>query len=191
MIEYIILTIALIIIWLLNGICIIHALKHKLPSEFFMHMGIGLFFTVLAVELCLMEKTPWLTFNYLVIKIIGFALYGPSALLIAMTFIALNTKGKATQMTESTNLITSGIFGIVRQPMSLGIALWALALIMVFQSVFSLILGVAVVFCMRISAQAEINLNIKKFGKAYTQYAQQVPIWNVFKRIFKRNIPKK
>jgi protein-S-isoprenylcysteine O-methyltransferase Ste14 len=156
-----------------------------------MHIGLGLFFTILAAELCLIGKTPWLFLDYPVIEIIGFALYVPSALLITMTFIALNTKGKATQMTESTNIVTSGIFGIVRQPMTLGIALWALALIMVFQSVFSLILGVAVVLCMRISAQTEIAFNIRKFGKAYEQYAQRVPVWNVFKSILKHRIRKK
>jgi protein-S-isoprenylcysteine O-methyltransferase Ste14 len=191
LIEYLILTVALFIIWLLNGICIIHSIKHKICSEFFMHIGIGLFFTIIAAELCLLGKTPWLTFDYLPIKIIGFVLYVPSALLIAMTFIALNTKGKATQMTESSKLITSGIFGIIRQPMTLGIALWAIALIMVFQSFFSLILCIVVIFCMWISARTEIAYNIRKFGEAYTQYAQHVPVWNIFKSILKSDIPKK
>jgi len=141
-----------------------------------MHIGLGLFFTIIAAELCLMGKTPWPNFDYLTIKIIGFVLYAPSALLIIMTFIALNRKGKATQLTESSQLVASGIFGIIRQPMTLGIALWSIALIMTFQSIFSLMLGVSVILCMWISARTEIDYNIRKFGEAYTRYAQSVPI---------------
>ena len=64
--------------------------------------------------------------------------------------------------------------------MTLGVALWALALALVFQSLLSLCLAVIVVVLMWLAARSELEYNRRRFGPAYAEYARKVPMWNIF-----------
>ena len=112
-------------------------------------------------------------------------IYIPSAVLVFGSMIHLKHKGKAKTLAPhgTTTVVQTGIYGIVRHPMWLGMAIWAVALILVFQSVFSIVLSTVAVVCFRMGATKEDEFNIKEFGDDYKEYMHKVPIWNVFKRL--------
>lgn len=69
--------------------------------------------------------------------------------------------------------------------MFLGTAVWSAALILVFQSILSIVLGTLAIFCFWMASKEEDELNIKKFGKTYGEYIKKVPMWNAFKGLRK------
>ena len=101
---------------------------------------------------------------------------------------ALKYKGKpkTNDLSATTTFIDSGIYGFVRQPMTLGMAMWSIALILFFQSILAVMLGVVSLFCFWISARKESEYDIGKFGNAYKEYIQKVPMWNILKGLRKR-----
>ncbi|MCK4352913.1 hypothetical protein KAW65_05845 [candidate division WOR-3 bacterium] len=175
------------VIWIVNGICIIEGIKKQILSETYTHIGLSIFFTLLAIELTLGSAEAWMHFNILWLKVIGWVLYIPSAFLTFGSLITLKHKGKPEthDFTSTTTLINTGIYRIVSQPMTLGMAIWSIALILVFQSIISIILGIASTFCFWMGAKKETEKNIKKFGDTYKEYINKVPMWNVFKRLRK------
>ncbi len=174
-----------VIILIANGICIVHAIRNHITSEIYMHTGLTLFFSLLTIELTIGRNEAWMHYNVFWPEIIGWILYIPSAILVITSMIALHNKGKpeSADFTSSTNFIDSGVFGLVRQPMTLGIAIWSIALALVFQSLLAVILGLLALFCFWMSARKESIYNIRKFGDDYKEYMKKVPMWNIFKRI--------
>lgn len=94
-------------------------------------------------------------------------------------------KPKNADFTATTAFIDAGIYSLVRQPMTLGMAIWSIALIFVFQSVLAVILGVVSVFCFWMSARKESEYDIRKFGNIYKDYMKKVPQWNILKGLRK------
>ena len=94
------------VIWIINGRCIIHSAREHITGEIYSHTGLGIFFTLLTLEL-----------------------------------------------------------------------------ILVFQSVFSIVLSTVAVVCFRMGAIKEDEFNIKEFGDEYKEYMNKVPMWNVFKEL--------
>ena len=172
------------IIWFANGICIVHAVKNKITSELYMHTGLALFFSVLALELTLGNSGVWNHSDINLLEVIGWLLYIPSAILVISSMAGLSRKGKpqGPDFTETTSIIKSGIYGSIRQPMTLGLAIWSLAIILVFQSVVTLILGLGSLFCFWMAARKESEYNIRKFGDDYSEYMKKVPMWNLFRK---------
>ena len=177
-----------IIIWLLNGVCIVHSLKEKIVSECYMHIGLGTFFSLLALELTIGRSEAWSHFEVIWMSVIGWILYIPSAFLVIASMIQLKHKGKpkSADFTATTTFIDSGIYRYIRQPMTLGLAIWSIALILVFQSVYAIILGLISLFCFWMAARQESRYNIRKFGDNYREYLNHVPMWNIFKVLRKR-----
>jgi len=173
-------------IWLINGIWIIRAVKEHVISEVYMHSGLSAFFTLLTVELILGTRI-WTEFDISWLRIVGFILYVPSAVLVFGSMIELKRKGKPQtgDPTAATVFINSGVYRMVRQPMTLGMAIWSVALILVSQSIISIILGVSSAFCFRMAASKEAEYNIRKFGDKYIEYMKRVPMWNVLGRLRK------
>lgn len=64
--------------------------------------------------------------------------------------------------------------------MWLGMVIWSAALILVFQSFFSIALSTVAVVCFWMGATKEDEFNIKEFGVDYKEYMSKVPMWNVF-----------
>ncbi len=172
------------IIWILNGICIVHSFKEHIISELFMHTGLAIFFSLLAIKLTIGAKGIWTYFEIKPLTVIGWILYIPSALLVISSLIQLKHKGKTkgADITDTTTFIQSGIYRYIRQPMTLGLAIWSVALILVFQSLLALILGLVSLFCFWMAARKESTYNIRKFGDTYKEYTKKVPMWNIFKR---------
>jgi protein-S-isoprenylcysteine O-methyltransferase Ste14 len=91
-------------------------------------------------------------------------LFLPAGALVIAAMLALHRAGRARDITESIRLVTTGVFRLLRQPMTLGIALWSLALALLFQSLFSVCLAAATVALMWLAARTEMEYNRRKFG---------------------------
>jgi protein-S-isoprenylcysteine O-methyltransferase Ste14 len=122
------------IIWIVNGIWIRQAVKERFTSEIYIHTGLGVFFTMLALELTIGIRGAWTHFGISWLGLIGWILYIPSAILVFGSMIELKRKGKPRTYDPSytTTFVDTGIYGIIRQPITLGMAIWSIALILVF-----------------------------------------------------------
>jgi len=176
-----------VIIWVfLLGILIPEIREKRIISEIYGHCGISFFLTSLVFGLGKVGTQ----YNILPLKIIGFVLYLPAAFLVVSSAIGLKRKGKpkSADLTATTTIVDTGIFQIVRHPMSLGLAIWSIGLILTFQSLISIILGISAIFCLRIYSKKEDTFNIEQFGNGYREYMEKAPMWNVFKGL--RNLKK-
>ena len=175
------------IIWVFFlGILIPEIRGKRIISEIYGHCGISFFLTSLVLGLC----NVGIQYNILPLKIIGFILYLPAAFLIVSSSIALRRKGKpkSADLTATTALVDTGIFQIVRHPMSLGLTIWSIGLMLTFQSILSIILGISAIFCLHIYSKKEETFNIEQFGDGYREYMEKVPMWNAVKGL--RNLKK-
>ena len=188
MIRYLISIVLCAVVWIINIREIIHAVKKRMPSEIFIHAGLGLFFTILIIEWTLGAFGYWGRLNILWLKIIGLILFIPSAYLEWTSHKMLKHKAhpESGKLSATTVLVDTGIYGFVTQPMTLGVATWSIALIFVFQSLLSLLLGLACVLLFWLSATKESVHNISKFGDAYKDYMQKVPMWNVLSWLIRK-----
>jgi protein-S-isoprenylcysteine O-methyltransferase Ste14 len=186
MVRYLVMAGVLAVVWGFNIAWTVDALRRRARSGLFMHLGLGLMLSIPAVELSLGAQAPWPRLDSGLARIVGLALYVPSAALVVTTFAALQRRGRARDLTESSRLVTTGVFALLRQPMTLGVTLWAVALVLVFQSPFSTGLAVATAVLMRLAARGEAEYNRGKFGQAYVEYARRVPMWNIFQSLFRR-----
>jgi protein-S-isoprenylcysteine O-methyltransferase Ste14 len=174
------------IIWIVSIKCIIQGIREHNASEAYEHFGLAVYFTLLVLNL----GTPQIAgvfSDLLWLEIIGFILFIPSALLVALPIVTLERKGKTKTSSsplltpsDATVMLDTGIFGIVRHPLYLGTALWSVALMLVFQSILSVILGIVAIVCFWMASRKEDEFNIKKFGDAYREYMKRVPMWNLF-----------
>ena len=140
----------------------------------FAHCGSGVFFTSLLLSLGLYKTGDLADIVWL--EVIGFVLFIPAAILIVSAIVAL-VRG---------NLVKTGIMRIVRHPMYLGTAIAALALILVFQSISSIVLSIIAIVLLWMAAKWEDDYNIERFGDSYREHLTHVPRWNVFKGLRKR-----
>lgn len=137
------------------------------------HGGTGLFFTSLLLSLGLRQTGDLADIVWL--EIIGFVLFIPAAILIASAIVAI-THG---------DLVKSGMMRIVRHPMYLGTAIAAFALILVFQSILSIVFSIIAIVLLWMASKMEDDYNIERFGDSYREHMTLVPRWNVFKGLRK------
>jgi protein-S-isoprenylcysteine O-methyltransferase Ste14 len=148
-----------------------------------MHIGLAIFLSVLVLELTLGNESVWNRFDIRWLQVIGWVLYLPSAFLVLGSIIALKHRGKSRggDFTQTTRFINRGLYGYIRQPMTLGLAIWSVAFIFVFQSVLASVLCIISLYCFWMAARKESNYNIRKFGDDYKEYMKKVPMWNFLK----------
>jgi len=185
--EYIIGGVICIIIWIVNIKPIIEGFHEHILSEIYTHLGLGIYFTLLVINQTIVGMHTIFDIGWL--QTIGFILFIPSALLVLGAIITLEHKGKSktskspvfASPQESNILVDTGLYGIVRHPMLLGMVIWSFALIFVFQSITSMILGMIAVFCFGMASKKEDEFNMEKFGENYKEYMKKVPRWNFWK----------
>ena len=172
------------IVWALNIRSIRHGFCEKIASEIYMHTGLGLFFTLLPLEILLGHAGLWPRLDIQLLTFIGFILYIPATIFVVGSFVAFHHKGKteAGDITATTAFVDTGVFAIVRQPMTLGMAFFSIALIILGQSIIILVMGMIAFACFYMSARLEAPRNIEKFGEEYQKYVERVAMWNFFKR---------
>jgi len=126
-------------------------------------LGIAFFLNIIVINL--------FPSNIEELVVVGYTILGIGALLYILSVFTLRRKGVS-------NIVDSGIYGIVRHPMYLG------AMIMFFSHVFLgqnwiVAIGtiVAIVCCYLISLSDE-EQNLEKFGDDYKRYMEKVPRTN-------------
>jgi len=126
-----------------------------------MHIGLGVLFSLLALELTIGKHGAWSDFEIFWLEVIGWILYVPVAILVFGSMIELKHKGKpkSADFTATTTFIDSGIYSFFRQPMTLGAAIGSVALVLDFQSSLAVILGLVSLFCFWMSARKESEYN--------------------------------
>jgi len=139
------------------------------------HGGSGLFFTSLLLSLGLDQTGDVADIVWL--EIIGFILLIPATILIASAIVAI-TSGHG-------DLAKAGMMSIVRHPMYLGTAIASFALILIFQSILSMVLSIIAIVLLWMASKMEDEYNIEQFGDSYRKYMTLVPGWNVFKGLRK------
>lgn len=179
MLVYIICGVICLFIWVVS---LIPAIKERLASEIYGHIGMALFFSLAVLGFGIPQLGNIFP-DILWIEIIGYVLFIPAAFLVGSAFYYLFRKGKARTLSSSDpmTLVDTGIYGIVRHPMLLGLAVWSFALILVFQSALSIVLGISAIVLSWMAAREEDKVNQKKFGDSYKKYMARVPRWNAFK----------
>lgn len=80
---------------------------------------------------------------------------------------------------DTTVLVTSGIYGIVRHPVYLSLMMLAVALVFIAQLVAGVFLGGISLGLMYLMMLGEERLNLRKFGDEYQAYMQEVPRMNL------------
>jgi protein-S-isoprenylcysteine O-methyltransferase Ste14 len=158
-------------------------IRERVTSEVYIHTGLGIFFTLLTLELSLGILKLWAQLDILWLRAIGFILYIPAAILVFGSIIELKRKGRSetSDPTHTTAFVHSGMYRIIRQPVTLVMAIWSIALMFVFQSTLSLLLSASSILCFWMSARKEVEYNIRKFGDRYEAYMKKVPMWNIIK----------
>jgi protein-S-isoprenylcysteine O-methyltransferase Ste14 len=179
MLTYIICGVICLFIWVAS---LVPAIKERLASEIYGHIGMAIFFTLAVLGFGLPQLGNILP-DILWLEIIGYILFIPAAILVASSFYCLYRRGKARTLSfaDKMTLVDTGIYGIVRHPMLLGMAVWTFALILVFQSTLAIVLGIIAIVLSWMAAREEDRVNQKKFGTRYRKYMARVPRWNAFK----------
>ncbi len=155
---------------------LIPAIKKRIICEICEAIGLAIFITLIVLGWFLIDQQiKWLAY-------IGLFLYIPAAYFIVSSFVNLKHKGKPKSgWEETTKLIDTGVYRITRHPMYFGSALFTFAVLLIQQSVVSIILGVIAVILFFIASKEEDKKLIDKFGDSYKEYMKKVPMWPLFK----------
>jgi protein-S-isoprenylcysteine O-methyltransferase Ste14 len=114
------------------------------------------------------------------LQVAGTVLYWASSVLILISILALARSGKPEGFFERTTiLIDGGLFGVIRHPLYLGVALWSVGLVLQIQLLLPTALGIAAFGCSWVASKKEDEFNLEKFGEGYKEYMTTVPAWNV------------
>ena len=114
------------------------------------------------------------------LQVAGTVLYWASVVLVLLSLLALARRGKPEGFVERTTiLIDRGLFGVIRHPLYLGVALWSLGLVLRIQLILPAVLGMVAFGCSWKACKKEDEFNVEKFGEGYQEYMTMVPAWNV------------
>ena len=160
----------LAVIWI--GL-IMPVVKERRAWIAYAHGGTGLCFTSLLLSLGLHQTGDIADIVWL--AIIGFVLFIPAAILIAFAIVAIRHE----------DLVRTKMMSIVRHPMYLGTAIASFALILIFQSILSIVLSIIAIVLLYMASKTEDDYNIERFGDSYREHMTLVPRWNVFKGLRK------
>jgi protein-S-isoprenylcysteine O-methyltransferase Ste14 len=100
--------------------------------------------------------------------VVGYTILGIGALFFVLSVFTLRRKGVS-------NIVDSGIYGIVRHPMYLGGMMMFLSHIFFSQNWIVAIGTIAGIVCCYLIIQSADQRNIEKFGDDYKRYMQKVP----------------
>ena len=116
------------------------------------------------------------------LRYIGGAILVVGIVLIFLPRITFRIKGKPEKgkdWTETTIIVDTGIYAVVRHPLYLGWLLAYLALILLSQHWLTAIIGIPGMACVYLISRQEDQRLIDKFGDDYKLYMQKVPRINL------------
>ena len=160
---------------------LIPMIRQKIVYEIYAAFAVGIM-----ISLLFLSWTLWENGNVIFLRCVGYALYVPALALAVSSIASLKRRGKPTSGWEHTTvLIEREVFRLVRHPLYLGGALLCLGILLVTQSIVSIVSGMMGIFCFWMASKKEDEYNVNKFGKDYQEYMKRVPMWNAFKGIRK------
>ena len=112
----------------------------------------------------------------------GWIILAVGLVLIFLPKFVFRSKGKVKKekdWTETSVLVDTGIYSIIRHPLYLGWLLMYLAIIFWSQHWLTIIIGVIGMTCVYLISRQEDQRLIEKFGDAYKRYMQSVPRMNL------------
>ena len=115
------------------------------------------------------------------LRYIGGGILVVGLILIILPRFAFRSKGKPEKgkdWTDTTVLVDTGIYAIVRHPLYLGWLLLYVALIFLSQHWLTAIIGIPGMACVYLISRQEDQRLVKKFGDDYKRYMQYVPRMN-------------
>jgi protein-S-isoprenylcysteine O-methyltransferase Ste14 len=101
-------------------------------------------------------------------------------------FKAIGKKAEGKNWLDTTNIIDSGIYSIIRHPMYLSFILTAIALIFISQYWLNIIIGIIRIALLYYVIREEERGDLEKFGQAYKDYMKRVPRLNFIKGILNK-----
>jgi len=158
-------------------------IRQRITCEIYEACGLGSFLTIFILS----HGRVLEQLNILPMRIVGLVILAIGVSFVISAFTALKRKGKPETGWENTTvMISSDIFRVVRHPLYLGTAVSATGAAFIYQSIPSTILGVVSVFCCWMASKKEDEFNTEKFGQGYKEYAEKIPMWNAFKGLRNR-----
>lgn len=110
---------------------------------------------------------------------IGFGVLGVGVLFFVLSLVTLALK-------RGEGIVTSGIYGVVRNPMYLGGMLMFLSHMFLGQGAIVKITAIVAVICCYLEAFSEDAKGIRKFGDGYRRYMESVPRMNIILGLVRR-----
>ena len=134
----------------------------------------------LAAVLALLFVVPIGSIGWLVW--VGWGAFAFSAVLGWVPILAFHRRGGVTKgrtYVHTTQLVTSGLYAIVRHPQYLAGDFLAVAVMCITQHWSVIVAGAVTIAANHVSMIAAERDLAKKFGDAYREYAKRVPQWNL------------
>ena len=103
----------------------------------------------------------------------GYTILGIGAFFFILSVFTLRRKG-------TSNVVDSGIYGIVRHPMYLGAMVMFFSHIFLGQNWIVVISTIVAIICCYLIVQLGCQRNIERFGDDYRLYIQKLPRMNFF-----------
>ena len=116
------------------------------------------------------------------LRYIGGGILVVGIILIILPRFVFRSKGKPEKgrdWTETTVVVDTGIYAVVRHPLYLGWLLMYVALILLSQHWLTAIIGIPGMVCVYLISRQEDQRLIEKFGDEYKDYMQKVPRMNL------------
>ena len=111
----------------------------------------------------------------------GWIILAVGLVLIFLPKFAFRSKGnveKEKDWTETSVLVDTGIYSVIRHPLYLGWLLMYLAIIFWSQHWLTIIIGIIGMICVYLISRQEDQRLVEKFGDDYKDYMQKVPRMN-------------
>jgi len=140
----------------------------------------------LVCQLCLLFLLPLGEFAWLIPT--GWTLFAVSALLGWLPILVFRRHGrvvKGKSYIHTTELVTSGLYAIVRHPQFLASDFLALAVMCITQHWGVYLAGTVAIAANHLTMNVADRDLVAKFGDPYRRYAAQVPQWNPFVGVYR------
>jgi len=148
-------------------------------------MRSGFLFYVASILIALEYMLLWFLDNPAGIEELryaGWLIFTVGIVLIFLPRFVFRSKGKVKKekdWTETTVLVDTGIYSVVRHPLYLGWLLMYLAIMLWSQHWLTIIVGVSGMICIYLISKQEDQRLVEKFGDDYKRYMLSVPRMNL------------
>lgn len=122
------------------------------------------------------------------LRYVGGVILVVGIILVFLPKFVFRSKGKPEKekdWTETTIVVDTGIYAVVRHPLYLGWLLMYVALILLSQHWLTAIIGIPGMACIYLISRQEDQHLIEKFGDDYKHYMQKVPRMNLLAGIIR------